>query len=395
MKKLFCFAVFISLISSVFAFNWFDDRFLEISFGAKYGISNDAMQINDILTKDVVLDLKQMADDMPETGWTITSYLIPELSVKLNLRKFQLEFITGSEVWSEGTLSKDLFDYLGKGNTLYQTVSVSQNLNMDVFAYEEVSVGFKIKKFKIAVKPAIFIPVFHVGSSNGTLNVTNLSDGSLNVDYSSDIKIYSAFGISGGGNFIPGIGIDVAGSVSYPLTDYLVLTGKARIPLIPGHLSYKTIQKTNLKFTTSLDKIVNGKLGSNDFNSTHDDSESEDYWINRPMKFSGFADFTPFGEWIVFTGGLGLGFRHPFTDDIDSYDFFGEYYLAGTFRFRNILSLTFSTEYFEKLFIHQFSFSANARIVELVFGINAQATDFTKSCSGGGIGGLFALKFGY
>ena len=396
MKKFFL-SIFILffLISSAAGYNWFDERYFELSVGAKYGISNNSMQINDILTKNVVIDLKKIASDMPSEGWTIDSYFVPEIAFKLNLRKFQIGLTTGADFWSSGSVSKDLFNYLGNGNSLYQIVGISQYINIDAFAYEEISIGFKVKEFKITAKPTFFVPVLHVGSSNGVLNVTNYSDGSLKVDYKSDLEIYSAFDISSGGNISPGVGFDLGVSVTYPLFDFLVLTGNARIPIIPGRLAYRTIQTTKLNFSTSMDKIVNGSLGDNNFSTSHDDSSSVSYFINRPMKFSAFADFSPFGDWIIFTGGLGIGFRHPFTDDIDSFEYFGEYYIAGTLKFMEILKFKFSTEYYEKLFIHQFVFSANARILEFEFGINAQGAGFSKSCSGGGVGGLFAIKLGY
>lgn len=385
----------ISLALSAFAYEWFDNRYFETSLGARFGISNNAMQISDVLTKNVVIDLKKMADDMPESGLTFSSYLVPELGFKLDLRKFQIGMKSGADVWWQGTLSKDLFDYLGNGNTLYQTVSVSQYLNMDVFAYQEFSVGFKIKQFTIVAKPAIFMPIFHVASSNGTLSVTNLSDGSLNVDYSSDMEIYSAFGISGESGFSGGVGFDIAGSVSYPLFDFLTLTGSIRLPVIPGKLGYKTVQTTTMNFSTTIDKIVNGSLGTNDFSSSHEDSVSTSYFINRPLKLNALAELTPFGDWVIFTGGLGIGFRHPFTDDMESFEVFGEYYLAGTLNFLKCIKLIFSSECFEGVFIHQFTFSADVRVFELVLGINAQSSDFVKSCSGGGVGGVIGMKFGY
>ena len=396
MKKISLFFLILIILSArAFSYNWFDDRYVELSIGSKFGLSNDALQIGEVLKKNVVLDLRKMADQIPSSGITMTANMLPEISLNFRFKKFQLGFKTASDVWMTGSLSKDLFDYLGKGNTLNQTVSISQSLNVDAFAYEEVSVGFKLKEFKIVAKPTLFVPVLHAGSRNGTLNLSNLSDGSLNVDYSSDIEIYSAYPIAGGGGFKGGFGFDLGASVSYPLLEFLTLTGNARLPIVPGQLKYKTVQTTTMQFTTTVDKIINGSLGSNNFSSSHGDSVSASYFINRPMKFSIFADYKPPVGWLILTGGLGMGFRHPFTEDKDSFAFFGEYYLSGTLKFLKFLSFTFSTEYYEQIFIHQFSFSVNARVIELVLGINAQSADFYKSCSGGGLGGLFAVKLGY
>ena len=81
-----CF-ILISLFSSAFAYNWFDDRYFELSVGSKFGLSNNSLQIGDFLKKDVVIDLRKLAEQMPENGWTLNSYLLPEVSLRLNLRK--------------------------------------------------------------------------------------------------------------------------------------------------------------------------------------------------------------------------------------------------------------------------------------------------------------------
>ena len=395
MKKIFASLISIFIISfSCNAYNWFDDRYFEMGLDFSFGFSNNALQANDILTKNLVIDFKELSSRVPNSGMQFNFYANPALSFKLDLRKIQIGLKSGVDSWSRTALSKDLFDYLGNGNELYQTVEISQKVNADVFAYEEILIGFKIKKFKISVKPAFFVPILHVGSSDGALTLENLEDGSIIVDYKSEMEIYSAFGFDNEG-FAPGVGFDIAGSVSYPLFDFLTLTANARIPFIPGSLKYKTTQTITMNFETSVDKIINGNLGSNNFDSSRSDSVSTTYYINRPMKFSVFGDFNLFDNFVLFTGGLGLGFRHPFTDDIDTFEFFGEYYLGGSFTLLKILKFTFSTEYFEQLFIHQIALMANLRVFELDFGINAQSADFIRSCSGSGLGGFIGLKFGY
>ena len=198
MKKISLFFLILIILSArAFSYNWFDDRYVELSIGSKFGLSNDALQIGEVLKKNVVLDLRKMADQIPSSGITMNANMLPEISLNFRFKKFQLGFKTASDVWMTGSLSKDLFDYLGKGNTLNQTVSISQSLNVDAFAYEEVSVGFKLKEFKIVAKPTLFVPVLHAGSRNGTLNLSNLSDGSLNVDYSINTVSTTADQISG------------------------------------------------------------------------------------------------------------------------------------------------------------------------------------------------------
>ncbi len=397
MKKFYSFVLAISILAaSAFSYNWFDKRYFELAVETPFGLSNNTLQLNDILTKNLVIDLRELADRVPNDGFDVSFYTNPTVSFNLDARKFQVSLKTGVESSGKAGISKDLFEYIGHGNSLYETISISQKANLDVFVYEEIAVGFKIKDFKIVAKPCFFIPVIHAGSSNGSLTMKNLEDGTFDVNYSSDIEIYSAVDVNDKFKGLKaGLGFDFAASVSYPLFDFLELTGNARIPIVPGQLNYKTVRTTTLSFTTSMDRIINGDSGSKDFDSTSSDTETVSYKINRPLKLGVSADYTPFGKWLIFKGGLGMGFRHPFTDDKDSFEFFPEYYLGSTLDLLNILKTTLSTQYYEQLFIHQFEVSLNARILELVFAINAQASDFIRSCSGGGVGGFVAVKIGY
>ena len=397
MKKFYSFVLAISMLAaSAFAYNWFDKRYFELAIETPFGLSNNTVQMSDVLKKDLVIDLRQLADRVPDNGFDMSFYTNPTFSLNLDARKFQVSLKTGVESSATAGFSKDLFDYIGHGNSLYETISISQKANLDVFVYEEIAVGFKIKDFKIVAKPCFFIPVVHAGSSNGTLTMKNLEDGTFDVNYSSDIEIYSAVDTNDKfKGFKAGLGFDFAAAVSYPLFDFLELTGNARVPIVPGTLNYKTVRTTTLNFNTSVDRIINGDKGTHDFDSKASDTETVSYKINRPLKFGLSADFTPFGKWLWFRGGAGMGFRHPFTDDKDSFEFFPEYYLGATLDVFNILKTTISSQYYEQLFIHQVEVSLNVRLLELSVGINAQASDFVRSCSGGGVGALVAVKLGY
>lgn len=394
MKKLVVkFCVFLICVSSAFA-GWFDERYVELGVEVPVGVSNNSIQISDVLTKHPVIDLRKLADEMPADGLQLNTYMNPNLTFSVRVKDVKIAGKTGVETFGTASVSKDLFEYIGYGNKLGEKISISQKVNADVFAFQEVSAAFNVRDFRVVVKPALFVPFFHVGSSHGVLELHNDLDGSLKVNYESELEIYSAIDIKEKGrNFIPGF--DLAGSVSYPLFDFLLLTGNFRIPIVPGKLGYKMTATTTMNFETSVDKIIDGNVGEKNFSNELSDATSASYSINRPMKFSAFADFTPLGNWVVFTGGLGIGFLHPFTDDTDTFDFFGEYYLGGRLLLGNALSVGISSQYYEKIFIHQFDFMINLRIFELDAGINSQAASFLKSCSAGGVGAFVAVKLGF
>ena len=386
-------SIFLIIASSAFAFNWFDDRYFEVAIDSPFGVSNNTTQVGNILTKEVVIDFQDLASRVPEKGADLNFYANPTVSLNLNARKFKLGLKSGVESWANVCMSKDLFEYIGYGNELYEPVTVSQKAQMDAFVYEELSVGFKIKKASVVVKPAFFVPVIHVASSDGALSIKNLEDGTLSVEYNSSVDVYTAFDFDKPSNTAATLGFDFAASVEYPLFDFLKLTGNLRVPVVPGTLNYKTVQTTTFVFETSANRLINGDSNTSDFSSKHSDSVSASYKVNRPLKFSCVADFTPFGDWLIFTGGAGMGFRHPFMED--PVEVFPEYYLGGTIKLLNILRFAASTQYYEQLFIHQLDFSTNARVLELIFAINTQSTDFIRSCCGGGIGGMVGVRLGF
>lgn len=394
MKKIFAlFLTSLIMTASLFA-GWFDERYFELAVDMPFGLSNNSIKIGDVFQKNLVIDLREIADNMPDEGLGFYMYSNPAFSFSLRIKNFKIGAKTGIESWAYGGVSKDLFDYIGKGNSLGQTVTISQNVNTDVFAVHEIFASFKVKQLKVTVKPAVFLPVLHVSSNDGKLTLENNEDGTLMVNYNSSLEIYSAMDYKNKkASCFPGF--DLAASVTYPLFDFLSLTGNLRFPVYPGQMGYKFTVDNSLEFETSVNKIIDGGLGDKNFSSEVSEATGTTYRINRPLKFSLFADFTPFGSWVLFTGGLGMGFRHPFTEDKDSFEVFGEYYLGGKILLGNILSAGVSSQYYEKLFIHQIDFKANVRIFELDFGLSSQSTDFLKSCSGGGIGSFITVKMGF
>ena len=60
MKKLIILSLaFLALANSIFAKNFFDERYVELRVEAPFGISNNTFSANDIFKKDLVIDLKK------------------------------------------------------------------------------------------------------------------------------------------------------------------------------------------------------------------------------------------------------------------------------------------------------------------------------------------------
>ena len=138
MKKLYsCFLIILIFSSSLFCFSWFDDRFFEVAIDMPFGISNNTLQIGNIFTKNLVIDFKDLATRVPDDGLSFYSYSNPSLSFNLNFRKFQLGFKSGVDSWANTSISKELFEYIGNGNELYETVSVSQKSKIELVCEQQ------------------------------------------------------------------------------------------------------------------------------------------------------------------------------------------------------------------------------------------------------------------
>ena len=119
MKKLLACIFAVSVITTAaFSKNFFSQRFFEVKVGAEADFSNNLFGLNDFLKKDLVVDLRKIANECPDGGFNIRADAQPSLAFNINIRDIHVGFSTGSEVYSSMTVGDDLFDFLGYGNTI-------------------------------------------------------------------------------------------------------------------------------------------------------------------------------------------------------------------------------------------------------------------------------------
>lgn len=70
MKRIFCLLIIaFSLCSTTIAGGFFTNRFFEYKICIPADVSNNSFAISDFLQKNVVIDLKKLADDVPSSGF--------------------------------------------------------------------------------------------------------------------------------------------------------------------------------------------------------------------------------------------------------------------------------------------------------------------------------------
>ena len=403
MKKILATIFALSVISTAaFARNFFSQRFFEIKTGAELGVSNNLFAANEFMKKDLVIDLRKIADDCPENGFNLRADVEPMLALNLNIKDFHLGVSSGLDVYESMSVGKDLFDFLGYGNELGETLDFTFNNDTDVFAYSNINVGFKLGKLKIKVQPTLFLPIISVRGGGGKATVVNDTNGNLIVDVDLNMDVYSIVPMKSEDKksisfetdkitaaLQSGYGFDLGGGVAYNLTKSFFVEATCRIPVFPGYLDNKSNINGGFDYKVKLTEFDKSEKENKDVTVTN---SSEKISLHRPLKFDLYADKSILGSLFNARAGAGFGIRRPFSEYAV---FYPEYYLGFTINLIDIFKVGVSTQYRDQVFIHQLGTTLNIRIFQIDLGLSSQSTSFTKSMSVAGIGGYAYVSVGF
>ena len=356
------------LCTTSFAKNFFTSRIFEVKFGADLGLSNNLLSCKDIMKKNLVIDLRKMADECPKSGFDIRGNFDPSLEVNLNVFGLNLGLATGIESYEKFVIGKDLFNFLGYGNSVGQKIDINFNNTTDIFYYTQATV---------------------LNDADGNLKV----EMKMNMDLYSTVPLKSVDGdieFESTSNILAGsYGFDLGGSVGFPITDSFLVEGVCRIPVIPGHLKNKATINGGFIYDMTLTDFENS---NNDSKETTVTNESAYYTLNRPLKVGVYASKDLLGTLLNARAGGGLGIQRPFCIGVYCYP---EYYAGITLNLINIFKVGLSTEYTNQMFKHQIGTSVNVRLIQLDFGISSQSSSFKKSFEVSGVGAYAYVTVGF
>ena len=406
MKKIIALAVTITLFcSAAFTRSFFGGRYFEIKTGATAGLSNNLITGGDIFQKDLVIDLKKLADECPEDGMSFIANADPRIEINLNISKLHIGLNTGTEMYGKFNIGKDLFDFAGYGNSVGQELNLTFTAVSDVFAYTQLDVGLDGKKFKLHVKPAIFVPVISTRGNGGKVSVMNDSDGKIHAALDLDMKVYSPIDfehsneyfneVANSGNILNsslfnGYGFDLGTYLAWPLSKSLSLDFDVRIPVAPGHIKKVSTVTSHYSYDAEFQDISNGKTTEEE--PKFSGYEDCDFVIHRPLKASVYLDKNLLGTLFNARAGAGFGIQRPLSDEAV---FYPEYYLGLTLNLIDLFKLGVSTQYKDQLFIHQVGTTLSLRFIQFDVGINTQSSSFKKSVEVSGVGGYAYITVGF
>ncbi len=406
MKKIFALIISITVIcSALSARNFFSGRFFEIKVGTGLGLSNNLIAGNDIFQKDLVIDLKKLADECPDGGMNLIANATPGVEVNLNISKLHIGLSAGAELYGKFNIGKDLFDFAGYGNQIGETIDLSFTAETDMFAYSQLDLGWDVRKFKLHIKPALFVPILSTRGNGGTVSVTNGADGSIHAAVDVNTDVYSPIDlehaqsyfnqITSSGNILnsplfAGYGFDLGAYLALPFSKSLSLDFDVRIPLAPGHIYKKSTITSHYSYDAKFSEISKGE--SVQENPTFSGYQDADLTIHRPLKFNVYLDKNLLGTLFNAHAGGGFGIRHPFADDAQ---FYPEYYVGLTLSLIDLFKLGVSTQYTDQVFIHQLGTTFSLRFVQVDLGVSTQSSNFKKSFEGAGVGAYAYMTVGF
>lgn len=409
MKKLIFLisSVFILFFSIDYAFCErmdYENRIFEIGFNADFGLSNSYFAANDILKKEFVINCKEIANEIDKRGLEFNFALFASLWSKINLKNgVSVALTTGVDSYGMGSISKDLFDFIGYGNELNETLKTNGDLDANMFFYVTNDVAFELLGFRVSFSPSIFVPLLHAEAKDINAKFVNGSDGSIETDLTASIKFNSCsdlhslfedgisdFNIFSGMN--EGWGFDLASSLEYQILRTLAGRAYIRLPIVPGHTRYSALVNYSMTYNADdmFDIISDG--GEVEYNSDDIDYKNEKLWISRPFRTGAEIAWKPFGKNVSFNAFLGFAVKYPWTNYAKAYL---EYNFSAEARLFNILGAKFSSAYLSEVFVHQVGFMLNFRVAELDFGVSAQGANFSRSCQGSGFGAFVGMRFGW
>ena len=401
MKKILTFFAALTVFaSSLFGFE-FRDRYFELYTHVPVSVSNSAFFLNDIMKKEVVIDLKDFASQLPPKGIALSAMFAPETGFNLNLDKVRINGAFGVDVQGTFSIPKEVVEFIANGNKLNEDISANLEANGDVFVYLSSSVKILNEKYSFTVAPALFMPVTHTELNNAKAVFRNSADGTFGFEATGEAAVYSPFDMAHMDNSVAtdafglimaGAGFDLAGGMDYEILPGLRVKGFMQCPIVPGRLGKKSSISFTSKGEVNVSDVINGNYPEVSTDTSDFTTESTDFMINRPFRISAGCDWYGLGKWLICSAEAGFGVKYPFTE---AAVFYPEYNMSVTLCGANIASIQLGSQYQKQVFSHYAGFRLNARIFELDWGISASSPSFVGSFNGGGYGAYVSVRSGF
>ena len=364
----------------------------ELGLDVSAGLDNGFAGLSDIFKKNIVLDMKEIAEKTPENGAGFNFGLHFDLFLNIKDRPIGKEGKEG--LWDFGlvianvdgdvsvNIPKSLFELVSEGTNRKSPDSSGQitgNGGLYLEVGLPISAKYKVKEnnLRVGVKPAAFVPIVYVSPGSGisySLSTEKTDENGekregLFLDTEGGISVYTAAtSFDDKMELVFDPGFDLSLEAEYAFFPYLNAgLSISNIPLISATL--KTEMKMGMKsFSIEMEgkDLIGGTMQDKDIPDLEFDdpvfNKNVEKKVHRPLRFDVFARYKPLKtDLMVIKPNIG------FSANVNPGDEKG-YFNAGlelNFNLINLFTLYIGSGYQEELWKQRIGLGLNLRAFEL------------------------------
>jgi hypothetical protein len=377
----------------------FTRQYFEMGIDAGVGFDNNLFGVNDLLKKDVVLDLNKLGKRIGNDGVDINTDFLSGFFFNVRMEEeWGFGFFTGVEGAIYGNVPKSLITLMTEGNINTHVFSGTIGASGSVF-YNIGLTGFaKFGKLRIGVNPGLYIPIMYIPGNSGIAYHLDTSE-SIKLSAEGAIDIYTPFsledGITGPGDVLGPKGFDISLEGEYALFSFLDIgVGISHIPLSAATMRNRmryTLSEINMEITGN--DLLNGDgidIPDLDFDKVYDTNA---FKVHRPLRFDTYVRYKPFQsspELLVLRSNVGFTF-----DITGETKYFNAGLVVQTTVLRNMISAYLGTGYVESIWNHKLGLALNFRAFEIDLEGSLRSQQFANSFNGSGYGVNLGIRFGW
>ena len=368
-------------------FNFARQHF-ELGYDIGIGADNGLLGTSDIFTKNVVIDMNKLANDVDKVGADINfdmggNFFINIMNIPIGEGIWDFGVSGGADGGINFNLPESLFKFMAEGNIKEHNSSGTISASGGIYGDAGLSVSAQYEDLKIGIRPALYTPLIFIPKSG--------------ITYS--IKAEDSFALKAGGGIImygpliagedPQFGFDLALEGEYALYSFLDVGGSlSHIPLAAAQLE-KGMRYTLDNLHYEIDMNFNDQAAP-DLDFKKDENYKSSVKVFRPMCFDVYARYKPLDtELVVVKPNIG------FTVDINEGEGYFNAGLEGQVNLKDLFIVHLGTGLQESIWKHRLGFALNLRAFELDLEGSLRSQYFVGSWTGQGFGVAIGMRFGW
>lgn len=375
---------------------------LDISIGA----SNSYYKITDFFKPVLEIDFDAMSEKMPKQGLSATATAYVNMFFNIYIKnKYEIGSYTSVNGYQFSNVSKNIIDFISKGNKLGEKISGTASSSIYGFASTSVFFGMKIGNFTFKLDTSYFIPIAYLNYKDAHYEFYNDAvTGKTTANVNAEMLMYVNLPYIIKGNSIKkifkngGVDLNLSGSYSFsPIANLnfsldavplfaarmnngyvLTMDGKIELDAMMPYIQSMLIPNQN-------SQVFQGITPS--FVWDMKETELPEKKVSRPLKLSISSDIRPFGNnYLIITPNIGCSCYKPFYLDAG---------IKVESRFLKVLGAYYSLNREDRIWKNCLGLFLDARVFRLELAVSSVSPSFANSFKGSGAEAYIGFVLGW